>query len=515
MSMLTPIKRASVSAAVEIVREESFPLSLPSVSYDPVLTCKKCLRERNRNRDYQRQKHRGKKKQNRANTPIVIQLKDTLKTALAQRQRQRKETLRKQESAETRDEADVETDNSSDKGDTYAKENQKRKNTKNFSAFLGVMEKVHRKDKNNIGSSNLTSDNPCNEKLVAEYVLNNAPLNSAGPNRLCQKRNIIDCENVDVICNDLNGIQPMNEDTEESEISSTTSSSEIQSDSDIPVAHDSPYLTQEFTTEDLERLAEYTTGCPLIRYDCSPSRCPQCQWYETQYMTNVSGTKTTTYAQNTQSKKSSQNHSVYKRYSNFAQQNHRVPSLKKTASVEVENISNTDSDMEDIYTDTLSETSVDTDSSLLDCSPFTKHSPFSWSNQPYFSSSKQLLDIDIIGKSGGSHSGHQKDIYQDSVFIDLTDTNVTFTVYYYHDLISENQMPCSNYARYSHSDISRSHHHRDLLSTYSIPYYYSQCMYWSGYLPSLYNLPVPLYLQPDESLPKTVMVPPEELNECK
>ncbi|XP_060552207.1 uncharacterized protein LOC132713552 isoform X1 [Ruditapes philippinarum] len=509
MQTMLPVKRVSVSAAVEIIREEVPALSLSPVQIDTLPTCKKCQRERNRNRDFKQNK-KGKRKQNRANTPIVIQLKDTLKAAIQQKQKSKRNLLQKQESSETRDEGDIETDNSSDRGDTLSQKNRQRKNVKNFSAFI---EKSNKRDTAFNVQSNLNEDNPFNEKLVAEYVLNNVT-DSQMLIKTCHKKSIVECENVDVICNDLNSNESPIEDTEESEISSTTSSSEIQSDSDVSNPQDSP-PSQEFTQEELLQLAEYTTGCPLVRYDCAPSNCPQCKWYKEHI--NISQGQKNQHAQGSHSARctSQPHHSNSKNRHNkskkFAHRNQNVPSQKLSATVKINNISNTESDIDDVKSDCPSETSVDTDNGPQESnSPVSKRSSFNWSSRRDFNSHKQLLDIDIAGKQKKTvfTQGHN-DIYLDSVYVDLTDTDVSFSVYYHHSLAEDESMYSGSYARYTSSNITGTHHH-DFMPYYSVPYF-QQYMYWSGCYSPMYSIPMPFYLQPDESLPKTAMVPPKEL----
>ncbi|KAL4239374.1 CCR4-NOT transcription complex subunit 6-like [Mactra antiquata] len=504
-----PVKRVSVSAAVELFRDEVPSLSMPSVYTDTVPTCKKCQRERNRNRDF-RQNKKTKRKQNRANTPIVIQLKDTLKAAILQKQKTRKNLLQKQESNETRDEGDVETDNSSDKSDIVCKVNKQRKNVKNLSAFI---EKSAKKDTTNSSYCNLSRENPFHDKFVAEYVLNNIT-NSHLPMKVGHKKNIVECENVDVICNDLNSIESTVEDTEESEISSTTSSSEIQSDSDISNPHDSPQ-SQEFTSDELRQLAEFTTGCPLVRYDCAPSNCPQCLWYKAQ--ADLSKTHKNQHAQPYHSTCTSKHQHTYRhgrrnKSKKFAQQNQRVPSPRVSATVKVKNISNNESDVEEATTDSPSESSNDTDTlSPEGHSPVSKHGSFNWSDQcETYYQPMQLLDIDFAGKhSKSSHYSTNNEPYIDGVYIDLTNTDVTFSVYYHHNLNDESSMYSGSYNDYTSSNVTGIHH-QDYLPYNSVPYF-QQYLYWSTYYAPMCSIPMPLCLQPDESLPKTAMVPPEEL----
>ena len=445
----------------------------------------------------------------RANTPIVIQLEDSIRAAIQQRQKSKEQLLKKQESSETNDEKDAETDNSSsDRGELELRDSKSCKNTKNFSAFINVMEKVQQKDLN-YAKGNLNSDKSSNEKKVAEFVLNNAPLSQTSTRRSAKKRSIVECDNVDVICNDLNSVESAQDDTEESEIASTTSSSEIQSDSDISNIQEGPVF-QEFTPEELKRLAEYTTGCPLIRYECPPSECPQCQWYNNQLLEQETVCHSHNYKVPQKLSHCSSRHN--KNSTKPAQKsNHSVPSYPYPS--ENQETSNSDSDIEEITDpENLGENCQDLNP---DVCLYDSGMPQSERNGYIRSNHKQLLDIDIASKQKSLY-GLQSEQYLDSVYIDLTDSDVSFTVYYHHNLI-ENQgytSFSSTYAKYTLSNITGPHHHGPVSPYFSLPYYH-QYLYWPSYYPPMYNLTAPFCLPPDEKLPKTVMIPPEELPKCK
>lgn len=507
-------KRVCVSALTEIEREEPVIqyISAYPVQSDVGSTCKKCQRERIRNRDL-RHKHKGRRKPTtRANTPIVIQLEDTIRAAIQQRQKSRENLLKKQESSETNDERDGETDNSSDRGDSEGRDNRTFKNSKNLSAFINEVDKVQQKDINCV-KGKLNSDKSSNEKKVAEFVLNNAPLSQTSTKAVVKKRSIVECDNVDVICNDLNSVESTQEDTEESEIASTTSSSEIQSDSDISNIHEAS-VYQEFTPEELKKLAEYTTGCPLIRYECPPSECPQCQWYNNQFLDSESVCHTHNHKVSQKlSQRSSRHNKQCKKYAQNSY--HSVPSQPYPG--ETQETSNSDSDLEEVTDqENLIENCQDLEQEFDLYNSGLSHSERnSYIRSDRQSNHKQLLDIDIAGKQKSLY-GLQSDQFLDSVYIDLTDSDVSFTVYYHHNLI-ENQgytSYSSTYAKYTLSNITGSHLHGPVQPYFTVPYYH-QYVYWPSYYTPMYNLTPPFCLPPDEKLPKTVMIPPEELPKCK
>ena len=504
------IKRVCVSALTEIERKEPVFYSTYPTQPEVGSTCKKCQRERTRNRDF-RHKHKGRRKPaTRANTPIVIQLEDTIRAAIQQRQKSRENLLKKQESSETA-EGGGETDNSSDSRESEGKDNRTCKNVKNFSAFITAVEKVPEKDINCV-KGNINPDKSSNEKKVAEFVLNNTPLAQTSTKAVAKKRSIVECENVEVICNDLNSVESTVEDTEESEIASTTSSSEIQSDSDTSNVHDGP-VCQEFSPDELKKLADYTTGCPLIRYECPPSECPQCQWYNNQILDQE------TVCHNSKAtQKLSQRSSRHNKHSTKSAQksyHHRVPSFPQCT--ESQETSNSDSEQEDIADQDVSigEPCHSGDSGLYYNSRWPLEGKNTYFRSDRLSNHKQLLDIDIAGKQKSLY-GLQSSQFLDSVYIDLTDSDVSFTVYYHHNLI-ENQgytSFSSTYAKYTLSNITGPHLHGPVSPFFSVPYYH-QYVYWPSYYTPMYNLTAPFCLPPDDKLPKTAMIPPDELPKCK
>ncbi|XP_052261959.1 uncharacterized protein LOC127865917 isoform X1 [Dreissena polymorpha] len=509
MQTMVPVGHVVVSALTNLFTEESEAYSYQSLDQslvyeEPALECKKCLQERYHKRHYKNNR-KGKKKQNRANTPIIIQLKDTLKAAVLQKQRGRRNHLQKQESNDAVNECDVETDNSSDKSDTFSnnlKRSRRRKNSKNInSAFINVVQKQHKKWHPLNVQQNYNFENPFHEKLVAEYVLNNVS-GTLTKNGFYQKRNIVECENVEVICNDLNSVGSTQEDTEESEISSITSSSEIQSDSDIstPVdAKESSGSAQVLSAYELHQLATYATGYPLVRYDGAPVDCPECQWYSQ---------AVDTYSQDAQYwplLSESGKHQT-KKSKKLAQRRKSVPLNISPRTVEFEHISNSDSadDGNDI-TETKSQSP-----DIPFCSYGLEESKSRVGETKPQKSREQLMDIKISSKLKSYHSNKHNDLFLDGVFVDLTDTDVTFSVYYHHNM-SEFYPFYLNYgiSPFSTSSITGPHHHS--VTTYPSWPYYQNCPYWSPYYMPMYTVPMSFCLEMEDELPKTAMVPPAEL----
>ena len=194
----------------------------------------------------------------------------------------------------------------------------KEKSRKNLSAFISVIEKAHRKEPAQDIEPNLSQNSAADAKLSGS-ILNNAS-SAASPSRSLhdaevKRRNMAECDNVELICNDLsaatNSAAPRpamdhEEDPQDgdrsamSESPCTTTDESDQSDK-ASVASSSDTLSEdlagellpaldggEMTPRELQQLAQYTTGVPLLRYDVPAPHhhhhhhpaCPQCAaWY--------------------------------------------------------------------------------------------------------------------------------------------------------------------------------------------------------------------------------------------
>ena len=311
----------SRQGSLEIVSEESFQLRLEGIT--DTSPCSDCLKERQREVPSDRKRRRkAHSAGTRSNAPIVVRLKDTIKVSVKGKQ-----------SPKCSDsESCGESDDSIEayRGSSSNKENQeklsplqqlwnnhaekyghpppvgsrhhhsgkttlklRRRDEKNFNAFLSAIEKVHLKDHKNVlmerGNLNLLNRDSTEELLKS--VLNNS-LNYRGAVAK------LDNSRVDLICNDLrsqkNGSLPSSRpDTPasvSSEDSSDSSSSSMNSDSTQDSLSAGDYednvgvhggetdsvTSDDLTLEELERLADFTSGCPLTKYDCPLHECPEC-----------------------------------------------------------------------------------------------------------------------------------------------------------------------------------------------------------------------------------------------
>ena len=149
--------------------------------------------------------------------------------------------------------------------------NAKDKSKKNLTALISVIEKSHKKE---------TSDLELN--LKDSNTLNNTVVMSLKNENTTKRHNISVCKNVEVICNDFS-CEKVTESTDESDTSSDSvaSSSDTHSDDvELTVLADD---VKEMSKNELEQLAEYTAGMPLIKYDL-PTQCQECinTWYSDQ-----------------------------------------------------------------------------------------------------------------------------------------------------------------------------------------------------------------------------------------
>lgn len=467
----TCVKREVVSITGAIQLEyKDIPTAQNNAYRLSASSCKKCLRERTGKNNKWRQKQL--RKQTKANSPIVIQLKDTLKAALKQKQRTLHKSKHREESEDWKlSNSDVSV--VSDEETASSKEIKTKKDVKNLSALISVIEKTHRKDKKfHVGSNNLARNTQTkNSEFVADYVLNNATYSSENSDQVSSKpRSIAECENVEIICNDLNeSDRSSNVEDTESDTVSTISSSESQCDSEISNSQPET-MDSEMTQEELEKLAQYTTGCPLIRYDCPPSECPQCLsefYYNYQYY-----------------------------YDQGLLHTYQVPPETKDVVEESPEADLEEGEDPEGVEEPPPAEKMDTNSSSekLD----------SKEEQGRKAPPKQLLEIGI--KSS-------QESYSDDVYVDLTDTDVTFTVYYHHDLAAEDTE--SNYANTPTFLPPMVPYH--MMTPYTTnPYFSVPYCYWPCVYPPSYSLRSPLYLPEDtESIPKTHMIPPKELEKCK
>ncbi|CAG2217460.1 CCR4 [Mytilus edulis] len=459
----------SISNAVSFDLKHFYPSYTTTVS-----SCKRCLKERSKGNNRWRQKPKKREKFNKSNTPIVIPLKDTLKAALNRKQRSLADTLLRAKKDTT------DTDSKSSESDAQEeiispKEIKTKKDVKNLSALISVLEKSHQKDTYSATTNLSKNSKKSYSKFVANYVLNNSYIL---PESNDKPRSIGECDNVDVICNDLNSSEKSSI-TEESESDngSVVSSSEIQSDSDLSSTHQET-TESEFTKDELEQLARYTTGCPLIRYDCPPADCPQCQsdLYQLQYYCNTLE----------EDPKSKEIHQVKTSEISQDVQEQAECSAEITSS----NTSTPEFQGNSTYSALSRKRNPPNDNIL--------------SKDKNAQTKKQLLDIDIAKKENKSGTY----LYPDSVFIDLTDTDVTFTVYYNHNYPFGNQTNDFSYANSQSTYPLMSYSSTTMSYMAMSPYWYWPYMY-----PPMYNLSSPLYMATDTStIPKTLMIPPEELS---
>ncbi|XP_069124351.1 uncharacterized protein [Argopecten irradians] len=450
-------------------------------------SCKKCQKERSRNNS-PKWKQKSRQKPTKANTPIVIQLKDSLKAALRQKQRSLADTVVKCKDVEVSVDNEGESTQGREENTANIKQLKRKNDVKHLSALISVIEKSHQKDTNFTHSAQNR-----NSKLVANFVLNNAKY-ITDTKDISRPRSIIECDNVDVICNDLNSSEKSSVTTEdtESENGSTISSSEIQSDSDQSVSYENSENSR-MSKDDLEKLALFTTGCPLVRFDCPPSECPQClsDMYSTQYYYSHADQAVDFHKDQEVEEPSPTSFSV-----RSSSQDSEVDEASVASSTDTSEASTTIPPVQSKLS--------------KNAQPFKSRNPKN--NCQKSSRGRQLLDIDIAGR-GGKLSD---ELFPDSVYIDLTGTDVTYTVYYddswladsndSSSIIAQQQCAENNYAISRNHSMSELMWQQGLYGDPSMPH-----CYWPYSYPSMYSLTSSMYNFPTGAVPKTQLIPPHQL----
>ncbi|KAH9487940.1 CCR4-NOT transcription complex subunit 6 [Bulinus truncatus] len=405
----TQVKREIVSASanLEVISHEHFVKRLEGMSS----TCVNCQKERTRSHKAGRKSKAGRRKQqSKSNTPLVIHLKDTIPSDRKQRafsmdadsdvsprstdeeQFFNRCNLYHHAADPYRGKANTEYHLGSLYSDVasipefvpqYAshhfhqawpqtlqmtgaqqlggpqikspyqkfhstRQKAKDKSQKNFTALISVIEKAHKKETVDI-EQNL-SKNTVDAKLC--NLLNNVMLSNQNDTEM-KRKNMAECDNVELICNDLStaNADKLHDSTDESDTSdkaSVISSTDTVSD-DVA---DPPSPDSIFTLHELEDLAEYATGVPLIRYDCPPSQCPECignTWYNYQYLqfdaSNTHVPRNSPYYHNHHysTYQQQQRNSVWPKQHHRAAANPRISSSESDVSSDIEEGSTTSS----------------------------------------------------------------------------------------------------------------------------------------------------------------------------
>ncbi|KAK2156697.1 hypothetical protein LSH36_207g05036 [Paralvinella palmiformis] len=321
--------------SLEVVSKETFQQQLEGMS-----SCVGCQKERLKDVTCRKlTRHSRKGNHVKSNSPIVVRLRDTIKVSV-------KGKIRDAVAC-----SDIESDISSDdessgttsaactsstsqrsstsspppesprehvprklKGIRTCRMRRSQRNGKNFNAFLSAIEKVHSKERGFHLFNNLSQEYNWHSKeyknpicgLVPhsnELLLNNAmaayqsSINSTflrnvtgvGSTSHCHGRachhvcpkpkafQTINKNKIDLICNDLSSDSPSCDSTasvDESEYMSVCSSADSLSESEASSIGDP--VPEELSKEELEKLAEFAAGCPLKRYTCPPHQCPEC-----------------------------------------------------------------------------------------------------------------------------------------------------------------------------------------------------------------------------------------------
>ncbi|CAH1794018.1 unnamed protein product, partial [Owenia fusiformis] len=258
------------SNGLEVVSKEHFLNRLKGMTS----TCVECEKERSK-------PVKSRRRQSKVNSPIVIKLKDSLKQAAtkASHKRSAKEPKKTENSPAMLKFSDLlfaHTESTFDLKDA--------KNWKNFNSFLSAIEKVHHKDHHpEMLLANLDPAFWVNQDKLSLQMLNNVVLGNDKDLKLGSSNNSkpgsFIHNNIDVICNDLSSSSSKTNDDQSttsediSEVSSVVSDvSESQTESDSVAS----CTGEELVPEEIEKLVEFTSGFSLTKYDCPQQECPEC-----------------------------------------------------------------------------------------------------------------------------------------------------------------------------------------------------------------------------------------------
>ncbi|KAL8584962.1 hypothetical protein ACOMHN_043598 [Nucella lapillus] len=329
------------------------------------------------------------------------------------------------------------------------------KSKKNLTALISVMEKAHHKERCHV-ESNLAGPSYADSKLCR--LLNNQ-LCGRG-NAFSQQRSIADCENVEVICNDLykHGKGGGGEDADSvcDDNSSVSSSSEAASDPECILVEESSGF--EFSSEELQRLAQYTTGYPIYRYDCSPDECPQCMsmWYYHKaclYDGCYTDAASSAHSAWTRSGCRDGDHDTTLEASEEEEEAEEtesedpadctvraIPGKRSRTSGSTPSAQEPASDLISWGRDRSQSPSSVPGVDCVELGPPSTRTPHHsrpslWSGGP-----RQLWDIDISPGGrvwGGVQQQHPSNPYPNSVYLELTGTDVSISVFYHHSLLQD------------------------------------------------------------------------------
>ena len=306
-SVATAMKCVGRGRSLEVVSKEHFMMRREGMA--EVSSCCDCQRKRTETSSPSRKCHR-RRAHGRLHSPVIMRLGDSINVSV-------KNKLKNAE------DSDASSDDGSYSGDSYMSylnsgltsyiygQQQQHgyyygDDSKNLNAFLSAIEKVHQKDTTDLSSTlnNLDENVPSNKKsarvssptstLARTAMLNNllhyhshattvGGSTCKGSSRYSKRNGFVpfESDNVEVICNDLHSGgttttdgQNVNWDEYEGSEESSSVMSSSESSTEYDTASRSDY--DELSCEELHRLTSYATGYDLTQYNCMSAQCTTC-----------------------------------------------------------------------------------------------------------------------------------------------------------------------------------------------------------------------------------------------
>ena len=385
------------------------------------------------------------------------------------------------------------------------------KTEKNIKALISVIEKT-RCSNSYLVKSNLAVDN-CAQSKFADVLNNIIP----GTFVVAEKK-IFECDYADLICNDLHQQQTSLENTSDSDSASEGSSvgsySDSYSDIDVQNVDEISYNVFQFTPEELQRLSVYATGCPLYQL-----YVPSCDYFASQRHLHCNECSVNSHLTNRSFFLSYHLSGNVRNLPSFRSCFNYVAVDKRTCSVESQSDCWKRTVRQADLVPCLAPTGSDTHCHCQAVRTATSSKPAELADHvvcPWLRNTHQLWDV------GLSHAGSHKDTGGDCegadhfnyllpfpcqrVYLDLTGTDVSMSVYYHDSLQEDEDNPIAIPCRWF---VTPTGIHRTSLLC-SCPVCNKQVTDSPVYCFSL-----PLSYFNDSVLPKVAMVPPQVQDKCK
>ena len=304
----TALKCVGRGRSLEVVSKEHFMMRREGMA--EVSSCCDCQRQRTETSSGQasRKCHR-RRAHGRLHSPVIMRLGDSINVSVKNKLKNAEDSDASSDDGSYSSDSNMSYLNSGLTSYIYGQQQHGYyygDDSKNLNAFLSAIEKVHQKDTTDLSSTlnNLDENVPCSKKstrvssptstLARTAMLNNllhyhshattvGGSTCQGSSRYSKRNGFVpfESDNVEVICNDLHSGgtttgdgQNVNWDEYEGSEESSSVVSSSESSTEYDTASRSDY--DELSCEELHRLTSYATGYDLTQYNCMSAQCTTC-----------------------------------------------------------------------------------------------------------------------------------------------------------------------------------------------------------------------------------------------